>query len=211
MTSGGLLQSIEFTQELDRLREELPSGHLAVTSARGGEGVTTVALGLARALAARGPLLLAEGQLRHPALAQRLDLPGLCLADWDRAGPLPVQALPGVPGATVLCAGRADMQPVREDAIPVLLAAAAQRARADFAQVLWDTPPLIHHPDLLVLAPHIDGVIVVVEMDGSRVDELRFLREVLARARIPIVGSLLNRTGRYWPRSRRRHAVGLPR
>jgi hypothetical protein len=48
-------------------------------------------------------------------------------------------------------------------------------------------------------------------MDGSRVDELRFLRDTLARAQIPILGSLLNRSGRYWPRPRRRPALGLPR
>lgn len=193
----------ELMQEFDRLREELPARHIAVTGARGGEGASTVALGIAQALAVRGPTLLAEGNLRRPVLAQRLGLQGPGLAAWDRQGPLPIQDLPGANGLSVLCAG-APLRAAGADDVSVL-AAAAEVARSRFSQVVWDTPALIDHPDLLVLGPHIDGVLVVVEMDGSRVDELRFLRDVLARAGIPIIGSLLNRAGRYWPRPRRRH------
>jgi Mrp family chromosome partitioning ATPase len=122
-----------------------------------------------------------------------------------------VQELPETPGLFVLCGGQEGARSLRDDDIPALLGAAARQARTQFAQVIWDTPPLTFHPDLLVLAPHVDGALVVVEMDSSRVDELRFLRDVLARAQIPIIGSLLNRSGRYWPRPRRRAVLGMPR
>ncbi len=211
MKIGAPLQSPELVQEFERLREELPARSLAVTGARGGEGVTTVALGIARALAARGPTLLAEGNFRRPALAQRLGLQGPGLLDWDRTGALPVQVLPEVPGLSVLCSGHSSAKRLSNDDIPTLLGAAAKQARTQFLQVIWDTPPLTFHPDLLVLAPHIDGALVVVEMDSSRQDELRFLRDVLARAQIPIIGSLLNRSGRYWPRPRRQPVFGAPR
>jgi Mrp family chromosome partitioning ATPase len=208
---GKPLQSAELMQEFERLREELPARYIAVTGARGGEGVTTAAVGIARALAARGPTLLAEGHLRQPTLAQQLGIQGAGLLDWDRSGPLPVHDLPGAAGVAVLCGGHGSAAPQREDDIQALLGAAAQQARTQFAQVVWDTPPLTLHPDILILAPHIEGALVVVEMDGSRVDELHFLREVLARAQIPIIGSLLNRSGRYWPRPRRRPVLGVAR
>lgn len=211
MNHDAPLQSPELMQEFDRLREELPARYIAVTGARGGEGVTTVALGIAHALAARGPTLLAEGNLRQPTLAQKLGIQGASLADWDRTGPLPVHDLPGAPGVSVLCGGQADGKRLRDEDIAAVLGAAARQARAQFSQVVWDTPPLTFHPDLLVLAPHIDGALVVVEMDSSRVDELRFLRDVLARAQIAIIGSLLNRSGRYWPRPRRRLLLGQRR
>ena len=187
-------------QEFTRLREELPARHIAVTGARGGEGASTVALGIARALASRGPTLLAEGNLRQPVLARRLGLNGPGLAGWDRLAPLPIQELPDSSGLSVLCAGTP--APAGHHDAAALLAAAALAARERFAQVVWDTPPLTLHADLLALGPYIDGALVVVEMDSSRVDELRFLRDALARANMPIVGSLLNRTGRYWPRRR---------
>ena len=211
MKFGGPLQAPDLEQEFERLREELPAGAIAVTGARGGEGVTTVALGIARALAARGPTLLAEGHLRRPTLAQRLGLQGPGLLDWDRTGALPVLDLPEVPGLSVLCGGESSARELGHDDRPTLLGAAARQARAQFAQVIWDTPPLTLHPDLLGLAPGIDGALVVVEMDRSRQDELQFLRDVLARAQIPILGSLLNRSGRYWPRPRRQPVFGAPR
>ena len=211
MRFDGPLQSPDLLQEFERLREELPVCAIAITGARGGEGVTTVTLGIARALAARGPTLLAEGNLRQPMLAQRLGLQGPGLLDWDRAGALPVQDLPEVPGLSVLCGGQGSARGLGRDDIPALLAAAAKRARTQFAQVIWDTPPLTLHPDLLVLAPGIDGALVVVEMDRSRQDELQFLRDVLARAQIPILGSLLNRSGRYWPRPKRQPVFGAQR
>lgn len=205
MNAAGAPPSVELRQEFNRLRAELPARYLAVTSARGGEGVTTVALGIAHALAARGPTLLAEGYLRQPVLAQRLGLRGSGLAGWGGSGPLPVQALPGAADVSVLCGGETPGA-AGPDAAAVL-AKAAEQARSQFAQVVWDTPPLTACPDLLRLAPHIDGVIVVVEMDRTHVDELQFLRDVLARAQIPILGSLLNRCSRYWPRPGRRRAV----
>ena len=206
MSWATALPAPELMQEFERLREQLPAPHVAVTGARGGEGVTTVALALARVLATRGPTLLAEGNLRRPMLQQRLGARGATLADWDRAGPLPVHEWPGVAGLSVLFAGQAGHKPLPDEEIPAVLGAAAGMARSEYAHVVWDTPPLTRHPELLVLAPHIGGVLVVVEMDRSQIDELQFLRDVLARASIPILGSLLNRTGRYWPRPKRRLA-----
>src|SRR5690606_41417070 len=63
-------------------------------------------------------------------------------------------------------------------------------------------PPLTRWADGLALAAECDGALVVIEMDETRHDSLLFLRDALARNRTPILGSVLNRSGRYWPRSR---------
>ena len=76
---------------------------------------------------------------------------------------------------------------------------AAQRARQDHDMVVWDAPAMTQWSDAVPLAAACDGVVVVIEMDETRVDALRFLRDTLARHRIPILGSVLNRSGRYWP------------
>lgn len=199
-----LLRSPALAEEFERLRVGLAARHVMVVAAQGGEGVTTVAALLASSLASQGPVLLAEGNLRKPALARELGLDGPGLLDWDLQGPLPTQAWPGCPQLQVLTAGRAGSETVP---LATRLAAAAERARRDHAHVVWDTPPAARFPDLQALAAHNDGAVVVAEVDRSRIDSLQFLRDALQRARLPILGSVLNRSGRYWPRQPRTPAA----
>ena len=201
MKLGQLLQSPAFTDEFERLRRDLGARHIAVTGAHGAEGVTSVAASLACSLSGMGRVLLAEGNLRKPSLATELGLKGCGLLDWDLQGPLPTQAMPGHPEVAVLTAGKsgATLNAVDALSLQARLGAAAQRAREDFAYVVWDTPAATRFPDLLAVARHCDGVLVVIEMDRSRVDGLHYLRDTLERARVPILGSVLNRSGRYWP------------
>ena len=201
MKLADLIQSPAFADELERLRRDLGARHIAVTGARGAEGVTSVAARLACSLSGEGRVLLAEGNLRLPSLADELGLRGPGLLDWDLQGPLPTQVMPNHPKLAVLTAGKAGAALGVGDAqsLPARLGAAAQRAREDFAFVVWDTPAATRFPDVLAVARHCDGVLVVVEMDRSRVDGLQFLRDTLERAQVRILGCVLNRSGRYWP------------
>ncbi|MEJ5999084.1 tyrosine-protein kinase family protein [Paucibacter soli] len=197
-----LLRTPALTEEFERLRRDLAARHIAVAGASGGEGVSSVAARLACSLADQGQVLLAEGNVRRPCLARELGLPGPGLLEWDQQGPLPVQSLPGFPGVAVLTAGRPGAA-IDAATLPARLTAAAQRARQDYGWVVWDTPPAARYPDLLALAAHCEGVLVVVEMDRSRIDSLQYLRDTLDRAQLRVLGSLLNRSGRYWPRAPR--------
>ena len=202
MNLQALLKAPALAEEFERLRLDLGARYVAVAGAQGGEGVTTVAARLACALAPHGRVLLAEGNVRRPALARELGLNGPGLLDWDLQGALPTQSLPGFAQLAVLTAGMASP---RADAptLPERLAAAAKRAREEHDFVVWDTPAASRFPDLLAISAHCDGVLVVVEMDRSRVDGLQFLRNTLDRAQVRILGSVLNRSGRYWPRTSR--------
>ncbi|MBC7731549.1 MAG: hypothetical protein H7306_06575 [Bacteriovorax sp.] len=196
-----LIQSPALADEFERLRRDLGACHIAVTGAHGAEGVTIVAARLACSLSSAGRVLLAEGNLRLPSLADELGLSGPGLLDWDLQGPLPTQAMPNHPALSVLTAGKTGAALDAGDAqsLPARLGAAARRAREDFSCVVWDTPAATRFPDLLAVAGHCDGVLVVVEMDRSRVDGLQFLRDTLERAQVRILGCVLNRSGRYWP------------
>ncbi len=210
-----LLRAPALAREFSRLAGTLPVRHLALVAAQGGEGVSTVALLLASSLAvaASSPrVLLAEGNLRQPALARELGLQGPGLLDWDGQGPLPLQTHDALPGVDLLTAGGDAAPPALDDAaIAARLAAAAQRVRAQAACAVWDSPPLARYPDLLALAPHCDGALAVVEMDHTRVDQLRYLRDTLERAALPLLGSVVNRSGRYWPRAPRDSRPVAPR
>lgn len=202
-----VLMSSALAEEFVRLRgtllamEPMPRS-VAVIGVSGGEGASVVAARLAFSLAAvrsLGKVLLAEGNVRQPSLAKTLGLadhPGLL--NWDGSGPLPTQELTRPQSLTVMVAGcRAETAPLT--ALDEHLHTAAQRARQDHDMVVWDAPAMTQWSDAVPLAAACDGVVVVIEMDETRVDALRFLRDTLARHRIPILGSVLNRSGRYWP------------
>lgn len=202
-----VLMSSALTEEFVRLRGTLLAmdpvpRSVAVIGVSGGEGASVVAARLAFSLAAAkslGRVLLAEGNVRQPSLAQTLGLPAHAgLLDWDGSAALPVQEITRPQSLSVMVAGH------RTDAMPLMaiddhLHRAAQQARQQYDMVVWDAPAMTQWSDAVPLAAACDGVVVVIEMDETRVDALRFLRDTLARHRIPILGSVLNRSGRYWP------------
>lgn len=206
-----LLESRSLAEEFVRLRGDLASlqpapRHIVVLGPVGGEGVTSVATRLAVALSTTlspGRVLLAEGNTYQPSLAQALGLGASTgLLDWDQTSALPVQPFPGVDALSIMVAGQAKAKSTGPD-WGTHLSAAARRARTDFDHVVWDAPAATRWADGLTLAAESDGVVVVIEMDATRTDSLSFLRAALDRNRTPILGSVLNRTGRYWPRSAR--------
>lgn len=205
------LNSRSLAEEFVRLRGELaalqPSPrHIVVLGPVGGEGVTSVAVRLAVALATAespGRVLLAEGNARKPSLARALgtaSVPGLL--GWDQQAALPVQPFPGIEALSLMVVGQPEGRALGPE-WGACLSAAARRARADFDQVVWDVPAITRWSDGLTLAAESDGALVVIEMDETRIDSLNFLRDALDRNRTPILGSVLNRSGRYWPRAPR--------
>ena len=156
-----------------------------------------------------GKVLLAEGNVRQPSLAQVLGCPAHPgLLNWDAASPLPVLEISRPQALSVMVAGESG-NPQSLLALDDRLQKAAEKARESFDMVIWDAPAMTRWSDAVALAGACDGVIVVIEMDETRVDALRFLRDTLARHRIPILGSVLNRTGRYWPRRRAAPAAAI--
>lgn len=210
MDAQVVLMSSALTEEFVRLRSTLLSmdpmpRSVAVLGASGQEGASMVAARLAFSLAAVksvGKVLLAEGNVRQPSLAQVLGCPARPgLLDWDMASDLPLLEVSRPQALSVMVAGQGDGLS-SSTAVDDRLHKAAEQARANFDMVIWDAPAMTRWSDAVALAGACDGVIVVIEMDETRVDALRFLRDTLARHRIPILGSVLNRAGRYWPRRR---------
>ncbi len=68
------------------------------------------------------------------------------------------------------------------------------RSEVDF--VLIDCPPVLSAADPLVVAPQVDGVIVVVDSRTTETDDLLQVRADLANAGAKILGSVMNRDRR---------------
>jgi len=172
---------------------------IAVTATRHGEGATRVAVGLAGALAAEGEtrVLLVEANLRTPDFARRLPMPkspGLAefLAGEVTASSL-ITPLRGL-NLSVICAG---YRPTTIDCEAI--AGAISEVMGQFDFVIIDLPPVNRYADTAILAPKVDGVILVVEADRTPVAEAESAKKSLDRVGARIFGVVLNRRRSYVP------------
>jgi capsular exopolysaccharide synthesis family protein len=169
---------------------------IVVTSPQPGEGKTSIAGGLAEALALTGERVVAvDCDLRDPGLHARLEIepaPGLtnALLEMQSADDLLVDS---PLGPRVLTAGTMPLDPMLTvpalGRLPDLLN--ELRDQADY--VIVDTPPISVAADASTVAAMADGVIVVVDRVRSRRDDLAAAREQLAHARARVLGVVVNR------------------
>ncbi len=137
-----------------------------VTSPQKGEGksVTSANLALTMAQELQRRVIIVEADLRKPSMRQLFGLPpGPGLADYLCGSCELNQAMKYLPdyNLTVIPAGEAPMNPAE------LLGSTAMRRLLDhlrtrFDRVILDTPPVLPLADVAVLAPIVDGALLVV-------------------------------------------------
>lgn len=187
---------------------------VVIASPAPGDGKTTIARHLAEAAVRLGSqVLLLEVDLRHPTLAQQLDIksgPGLAdvligAIPMDQATQsVDLQAPPGegVKGQTldVLAAGATPPNPgelLESHAMDAVLA----RAKSTYDFVVIDTPPLAAVSDAFPLLTKADGVVIVGRVGHSRRDAAERLHQVLAISGAPLLGVIANGSKSDSPRS----------
>lgn len=174
---------------------------VAVTSARPGEGKSTVAANLAISLA-RGlaRVLLVDADLRRPSQHQLLSLgevPGLSSYLTGAADQLDaVMSTTEMENLTVLSAGPALQNPIpflRSERLRVVLP--ELRERFDF--VIVDLPPVRAAADALVMAPTMDGIVLVLAAGETGKDDATSAKRLIRDARGKLIGCVLNKTEIY--------------
>jgi polysaccharide biosynthesis transport protein len=161
---------------------------LMVTSAIPGEGKTTVAVNLARALALTDrAVVLVELDLRRPTFAHHFDIDprGGVTAALTREAPVAELLQTPIaehPNLAVLPAGRLPPNPselLGSPAMEVLL----RHIAADGVMVILDAPPLLPVADAQVLLnlPAVDSSLIVARARVTMRDEVRRTRAILDR------------------------------
>lgn len=186
---------------------------LVVASAVTGEGRSTTALGLARALAEAGErVLLLEADLRRPSLGAHLGLPpgpGLSEVLSGRAEAAAAVRPGGADGLSVLPAGTPPPQPAELLASPRTVDLVAG-LRAVYDQVVIDVPPVLPVTDAVVCAALADGLLVVVRWGRTRRPDVVEAVGMLQQAGAPVLGGVLvGRRGSH-AELRRRSLVTAP-
>lgn len=178
---------------------------VALSSARMGEGKSTVAANLGLAMAETGETVcLVEADLRRPRLLNYLgkvatvgladvligqaDLDSV-LEEFDSSGMWTVGAGTLPPNPSELLGSKAMEHLVRE-----LLEV--------FDRVIIDTPPLLPVTDALVLSRVVDGMVLVVGAGIVDAEEVRRALEDLKRAKAHVLGLVVNRQPVRGPDSR---------
>ena len=170
---------------------------IAIVSCSGEEGKTTIASGLAFALALNGQeTLLIDADLRRPTLHSRFGLrrtPGLGDASSARLGPGLRQVVRK--NLTVIAAGQADQHPTNiiTRRLPELL---RNDGFSHESVVLVDTPPLAGIPEAILICHFVSCVILVVEPGRTYRSVLERVLHDLRRADVEVVGVVLNRVTR---------------
>ena len=189
----GLRTAIQFA------RRERDLKVIVVTSPVAGEGKTTTLVNVGVLLAQTGMrVVLVSGDLRRPRLGAFFKMAEQIGFTSVLAGQmLTEQALRPVgsqSGLWLLPAGQSPVQPAE-----LLAGPAAGRILAElqecFDLVLVDAPPALPVIDAVLLAGRADAVLLVVTR-RSRPADLRRSVMSLERARVPILGTVLNQASR---------------
>lgn len=169
---------------------------LLVTSPVQGEGKSTVLINLAHTFAQSGKeVLIIDGNLRSPALHITMKCrndQGLTSIIKDAAHPTKVAMSSSLPGIYVIPSGPQDQNPANLlDSQEMKSFIEEYRSRFDI--VLIDSPAILSDIDASVIALYVDAVLLVVNSEKTRREELisacKNLRDVGAN----MVGIVLNR------------------
>jgi receptor protein-tyrosine kinase len=193
---------------LDMVRPNGPLHTLLITSAGARDGKSSTAANLALAMEeTHRDALVVEADLRRPALSKAFSVNGgrgtaKVLAGTDRLDEAVKEArvtsqLNG-DGPLVVMNGRFAMVPagpvparpstlLNEQALESLLSQAHQRQET----VIVDGPPIGLFSDMLPVAKKVDGVVVVVRLFHSSVDDLRRFADRMSEAGIRPLGVVL--------------------
>jgi capsular exopolysaccharide synthesis family protein len=175
-------RALRHSLELQRRGSELRI--LALTSPGPGDGKTVTTLNLAGTLAqgVDARVLIVDGDMRRPKVAEYLGLdnggsPGLAELLQDPALDLS-RAVRRIEGSnlSVLLAGKPRISPYELLSSPSLEALLMEACRV-YDWVLVDTPPIVAVPDGRVIGKYVDGFVVVI---GANKTPRKLAAEALA-------------------------------
>ena len=168
---------------------------ITITSAGIDEGKSLVAANLAITMAqAEQRVILVDCDLRRPALHSLFGVSndsGVTSMLFANAGDAPPLQATSVPGLQLLASGPLPPRPA--DILGSRRMGEILQALRGLADVvIIDTPPVLAVSDAVVLAPRVDGVILVMQAGRTRREPAKQARIVLEKAKAHIVGVVLN-------------------
>jgi len=171
---------------------------LAVVSpgAREGKTLTAINLGVALASSEQRTALLVDCDWRKPSVHTYFDFKPDCdvLMYLDGKSPLSAAIVnPGIPGFCFLpCRAPIARSSERLGSRKVAAFVDELKKRYPDRTVIFDLPPVLLTDDALSFLPHVDCVLVVVEDDRTRRDDIKKVLQLIGPDRL--LGTVLNKS-----------------
>ncbi len=178
------------------LSSDRPIRSIIISSSMPGDGKSTTALHLAQIAATMGQrVLLVDADLRKPSIHNLLDLNNLWGLSNLISTNLPVEEVirqvPSMNKLSVITAG-----PIPPDPTKLLSSEKMKQLMANwhktFDLVIYDAPPLLGLADASIVAPHTDGLLMVVRIHKTNSSMLKIALDNLKIARLNILGIVAN-------------------
>lgn len=178
------------------LSSDRPIRSIVISSAMPGDGKSTVALHLAQIATAMGQrVLLVDADLRKPTIHDLSNLNNLWGLSNLISTNLPVgevtRQLPSMSQLSIITAG-----PIPPDPAKLLSSQKMKQLMADFHNsfdlVIYDVPPLLGLADASLIAPHTDGLLIVVRIHKTNSSMLKVALDNLKISRLNILGIVGN-------------------
>ncbi|WP_392479085.1 GumC family protein [Nostoc sp. C110] len=178
------------------LSSDSPFRSIVISSAMPGDGKSTIALHLAQIATAMGQrVLLVDADLRKPTIHNLSHLNNLWGLSNLISTNLPVgeviRQLPSMSKLSVITAG-----PVPSDPAKLLSSSKMKQLMTDFQKnfdlVIYDAPPLVGLADASLIAPHTDGLLIVVRIHKTNSSILKIALDNLKFYRLNILGIVCN-------------------
>lgn len=181
--------------ELQRLASaislmQLSTHRLLVSSPSMGEGKTTVALGLALALADLGfNVLLVDGDLRRGSLSQRLGVTPFAM-DYSELEPICIQNRLDLLPPSQRSESKKVVEVMAQGGFAQLLATHEGSGKYDY--VIVDSAPVGLTSETALMAAAVQQMLLVVRMGVSVRDQVQDSLEHLSRHNVKVLGLVLN-------------------
>ncbi|WP_221643544.1 MULTISPECIES: polysaccharide biosynthesis tyrosine autokinase [unclassified Nostoc] len=178
------------------LSSDSPFRSIVISSAMPGDGKSTIALHLAQIATAMGQrVLLVDADLRKPTIHNLSHLNNLWGLSNLISTNLPVgeviRQLPSMSKLSVITAG-----PVPSDPTKLLSSSKMKQLMIDFQNnfdlVIYDAPSLVGLADASLIAPHTDGLLIVVRIHKTNSSILKTALDNLKFYRLNILGIVCN-------------------
>ena len=180
----------------------MSDGHLKtvlISSAEPRAGKSTVLANLAVAMAETGlQVVVVDGDLHRPCVHQMFGLvkePGLSDVILDPSQLATALQQTKMKRIRAIAAGSMQPDPgvlLNAPAISEIISKLAEEADV----VLWDSPPIQAAADAALLAPIVDGVVLIVKRAQTERNEFQAACQQLADVKAKLVGIIVNRTGK---------------
>lgn len=173
-----------------------PPRVVAVVAAQLGDGASTTALNLAMMMARTGrPTAIVDANIRHPEMHTAFKVqnsPGLAEVLTGEVELKKALVSTEIPRLSLLPSGKASV-PAQALVSQPTLSELFVTMRDQFDLIVVDTPPLLKYPDTLHISKCVDGVLIVVPVQGASRRDQQDARRLLERVEAKILGTVLNR------------------